>query len=575
MIILLTLMIQLSQASELTHIMDQYTEASKRVDAFMAPYYNVEENLSKFGDFPSPEFYKRKKQILVTALEKLNRLKHESLSADDKKNYDIFKEDIEVSLDQFNYPNEYFVFNQMDNRLHSYLDDSSKELTQFPFDSVKHYDDFIKRSEGFPIYVDNQIELLRKGVKAGITLNCPSAEGAVNTYQDGLEPVVEKNPFYRPITFMPENFSSEDKQRLTEEFKKMITDRIIPGFKKFDAFFKKSYLPHCRKGYGLKGLPNDKKWYASRILSNTNLNMSAEEIHKKGLSEVTRIGKEIEIIKNKFGFKGSLKSFLKSLISDKKYVFTSAKEMFDAFEVTKAHIAAKIPSYFSKKPKTDYKLVESSNPEDAAGSYFEPTENMPIGRFIVNTSNLHNVPVYEVTTLLMHEATPGHHFQLALQFEMKGELSEYRRKLFQSNAFVEGWALYSEYLGNEMGLFSDPMQKLGNLNDEMLRAVRLVVDTGIHNYGWSREKTIAYMDDHLAYGKKDISNEANRYSIWPGQALGYKIGQLKIIELRKMAEAKLGSKFDIKDFHRVVIGEGTLSLNILESRVNDWVKSKL
>ncbi|MCM0605003.1 MAG: DUF885 domain-containing protein [Xanthomonadaceae bacterium] len=575
MIILLSLMIQISQAETLTHIIDQYTENAKRVDAFMAPYYNVEENLSKFGDFPSPEFFKRKKELYVTALEKLNHLKKDTLSHDDRKTYDIFKEDMEVSLDQLSYPNEYLSFNQMDNRLHSYLDDSSKELTQFPFDSVKHYNDFIKRSEGFPAFVDNQIELFKKGVKAGITLNCPSAKATVNTYQDGLESNIEKNPFYRPVTFMPESFNTSDKEQLKADFKKMIIERIIPGFKKFDHFFKKSYLPHCRKSYGLKGLPHARKWYSSRILSNTNLHLTAEEIHKTGLREVARISKGIEEIKNKFGFKGNLKAFLKSLTSDDKYVFKSAKEMFEAFELTKSLIAAKVPQYFSKKPKTDYKLVETSNPEDAAGSYFEPTENIPMGRFIVNTKNLHNVPIYEVTTLLVHEATPGHHFQLALQFEMKSELSEYRRKLFGSNAFVEGWALYSEYLGNEMGLFNDPMQKLGNLNDEMLRAVRLVVDTGIHHYGWSREKTIAYMDEHLATGKKDISNEANRYSIWPGQALGYKIGQLKIIELRKMAESKLGSKFDIKDFHSVVIGEGTLSLNILELRVKDWVKSKL
>lgn len=573
--ILFILLTQLSQASELSRIVDEYTDASKRVDAFVAPYFNVEENLSKFGDYPSPEFFKRSKAIYETALEKLKKINKNELSSDDKKTYDIFKEDLEVSLDRFNYPNEYLAFNQMENRLHSYLDDSSKELTQFPFDSVKHYDDFIKRSEGFPAFVDNQIALFKKAVKAKITLNCPSAHATVNTYQDGLEKTVEKNPFYRPITFMPANFSSADRQRLSAEFKKMIIDRIIPGFQKFDRYFRKEYLPHCRQSYGIKGLPNSKKWYSSRILSNTNLNLSAEEIHKKGLSEVARISKELEIIKNKFGFKGNLRSFLKSLTSDKKYVFTSAQEMFGAFEKTKALIAEKVPLYFSKTPKTDYKLVETSNPEDAAGSYFEPTEITPYGRFVVNTKNLHNVPVYEVTTLLVHEATPGHHFQLALQYEMKSELSEYRRKLYQSNAFVEGWALYSEYLGNEMGLFTDPMQKLGNLNDEMLRAVRLVVDTGIHHYGWSREKTIAYMDEHLATGKKDISNEANRYSIWPGQALGYKIGQLKIIELRRMAESKLGPQFDIKDFHKVVIGEGTLSLNILESRVKDWVQSKL
>jgi uncharacterized protein (DUF885 family) len=181
------------------------------------------------------------------------------------------------------------------------------------------------------------------------------------------------------------------------------------------------------------------------------------------------------------------------------------------------------------------------------------------------------VPIYDVTTLLLHETVPGHHFQLALQFEMKDELSEYQRKLFSSNSFVEGWALYSEYLGNEMGMYKDPMQRLGNLNDEMLRAVRLVVDTGIHAYGWSREKAFEYMKENLASDPKDISNEVNRYSVWAGQALGYKIGQLKIIELRRLAEKELGPRFDIKEFHKTVIGSGTVSLPVLDTQVKDWI----
>jgi uncharacterized protein (DUF885 family) len=245
--------------------------------------------------------------------------------------------------------------------------------------------------------------------------------------------------------------------------------------------------------------------------------------------------------------------------------------MFNAFEKVKAETAERIPRYFSLVPKSDFKIVETSNPEDAAGRYDNPTENIPYGRFVANTINLRSVPVYGVTTLMLHETVPGHHFQLALQFEMKDKLSEYQRKVYSSNAFVEGWALYAEYLGREMGMYADPLQRLGNLNDELLRAVRLVVDTGIHAFGWTHDKTIAYMRDHLASDAKDIENEANRYSVWPGQALGYKIGQLKIIELRKLAEQELGPKFDIKEFHRVVIGNGTVSLTVLEQQVKDWI----
>jgi uncharacterized protein (DUF885 family) len=321
----------------------------------------------------------------------------------------------------------------------------------------------------------------------------------VNTYMDGLEPKIEKNPFYRPILFMPKTFSAADQERLKGEFKTMVKDRIIPGFKKFDHYFRTEYTPHCRKSFGLGALPNGKEWYKYEILASTNLTLSPKEIHEKGLQEVERIKKELSKVKDELGFKGTYKEFLISLTHDPRYFFTSAADMFAAFEKVKTETAKKIPEYFSLMPTHDFKIVETSNPEDAAGSYNEPTEL---------------VPIYDVTTLLLHETVPGHHFQLALQFEMKDELSEYQRKLFSSNSFVEGWALYSEYLGNEMGMYKDPMQRLGNLNDEMLRAVRLVVDTGIHAYGWSREKAFEYMKENLASDPKDISNEVNRYSVW-------------------------------------------------------------
>jgi uncharacterized protein (DUF885 family) len=562
------------ESDRLNAIITQYTEASKHVDPFAASYFNVEEDLSKFGDYPTPEFIEREKAIPKTALAKLASIHPDQLAPKDLRSYRIFKEDITVSVKGDEFPSEYLDFNQMGNRLHQYMDDSSESLTSFPFDSVKHYEDFVKRSEGFPAYIDHQIENLRTGVKKKITDSCVVAKATLNTYSDGLEPVTEKNPFYRPILFMPKTFPQADQDRLKSEFKSMVETRILPGFKKFDHYFRTEYTPHCRKSFGLGGLPNGANWYKYEILANTNLPLSPKEIHEKGLQEVARIHKELEKVKEELGFHGTYKEFLASLTHDPRYFFTSAADMFAAFEKVKAETAKKIPAYFSLIPTHDFKIVETSNPEDAAGSYNEPTELLPYGRFVANTKNLRSVPVYDVTTLLLHETVPGHHFQLALQFEMKDELSEYQRKLFNSTSFVEGWALYSEYLGNEMGMYKDPMQRLGNLNDEMLRAVRLVVDTGIHAYGWSREKAVQYMTDNLASDPKDISNEVNRYSVWAGQALGYKIGQLKIIELRRLAEKELGPLFDIKEFHKTVIGSGTVSLPVLETQVKDWIASK-
>jgi uncharacterized protein (DUF885 family) len=561
-----------SEHDKLLQIVNEYTEGAKRLDAFEAPIYNVEDQLSQFGDYPAPAFYDREKKLFETTIAKLKTVDAHALQGKDKVLYRLISEDMTVSLEGFKYPRELLDFNQMSNRLHSYIDDSSQDLTNFPFDSVKHYEDFYKRSEGFPAYVDAEIALLRRGIKEKVVLSCAVAERAPNSYKDGLETDVQKNPFYRPLTFMPKDFSDADRKRLTTEYTAMVKDRIIPGFQKFDHFYKTEYLPNCRKNaYGMGDLPNGKEWYKYEILNQTNLAMDPKAIHELGLKEVARISKEMEGIKKEMGFKGSLKDFLKSLTDDPKYFFTNQKDMFNAFLNVKTKTAAVVPQYFKLIPKNDFTIVETSNPEDASGSYSMPTDYVPHGKFVVNTKNLRSVPVYDVTTLMLHETVPGHHFQLALQFEEKDLLTEYQRKIFNSNSFVEGWALYCEYLGNEMGMYKDPIQRLGNRNDEMLRAVRLVVDTGIHAYGWSREKAIAYMTEHLASDPGDISNESNRYSVWPGQALGYKLGQLKIIELRKMAEKELGPKFDIRDFHSRVIGDGTLSLGVLEAQIKDWI----
>jgi uncharacterized protein (DUF885 family) len=561
-----------SDSAELDGIVSEYAESMKRADPYNAPIFDVEEDLDKFGDYPTQAYYDRVKRIYDTAIGKIARVQFAALTEKDKNTYRLFKEDVETGVKQFDFPqSKYVEFNQMGNRLQQYLDDSSQSLTSFPFDSVKHYDAFLKRSEGFPAYVDRQIEILRDGVAKKVVLSCVAARASMNTYKDGLEKDPEKNPFYRPINFMPKTFPEADQQRLKAAYRAMVEERILPGYQKFDEFFRKKYLPHCRSTYGIGSLPDGASWYRYEILSNTNLPLDPKDIHQLGLKEVERISGELEQVKKELGFKGPLREFLKSLTGNPRYFFTSSKDMFNAFEKVKAETAERIPRYFSLVPKSDFKIVETSNPEDAAGRYDNPTENIPYGRFVANTINLRSVPVYGVTTLMLHETVPGHHFQLALQFEMKDKLSEYQRKVYSSNAFVEGWALYAEYLGREMGMYADPLQRLGNLNDELLRAVRLVVDTGIHAFGWTHDKTIAYMRDHLASDAKDIENEANRYSVWPGQALGYKIGQLKIIELRKLAEQELGPKFDIKEFHRVVIGNGTVSLTVLEQQVKDWI----
>lgn len=562
------------ESKKLKTVIDEYTQAQKNLDPFLADYFSIEDKLDQFGDYPSEAYYKRSQAIVKNGLDKIKTVNPDKLSEAEKVEYRLFKNDMETSIRFFDFPIlKYLDFNQMGNRLNSYIDQATPSISSFPFDSVKHYDAFVKRSEGFPNYVDNQIAMLKKGIENKITQSCVVIERAANAYKAGLESNPEKNPFYAPTKVFPKSISKKEQARLREAFKSMITTRIVPGFKKFDAFFQGEYKEHCRKEYGTGAMPNAKAMYAYAIRSQTDTDMDAKQIHEIGEKEVARIESEMDEVQKQLGFKGNHQAFLHSLLKEDKFFFKDEKELVKGFERIRSEVKKAVPQYFSLIPRTDFKIVRSANPEDAAGVYHEPTDMTPMGRFVYNATQIRQIPKYEVATLLMHETVPGHHMQLALTYEMKDHLSEYRRKLCGSSAFVEGWALYSEYLGREMGIYKDPLLRLGNLNAELLRAVRLVVDTGIHAMGWSHDETVKYMKAHLATDLSDIEIEANRYSVWPGQALAYKIGQLKIIELRKRAEQELGSNFNVRDFHKAVIGSGTLSLPVLEQQVEAYIKS--
>jgi uncharacterized protein (DUF885 family) len=563
-----------AQVEALNKLVTSYTEQVKHLDAFAAPYFNVEEDLGKFGDYLSPELKAKQKALVVQTIKDLKKIDKTKLDESYQITYDLFKEDLDTVSGGFDFPYEAMSMDNKSTRLTDYLESSSPSLSNFPFTTVKQYEAYVSRAEGFSTYVDRQIKVLQVGLKKKVLLSCPIAEKVRGTYKDGLTKDVEKNPFYRPISMMPKEFSKSDKEKIQADFQKMVATNIIPSFEKFDAFFQKEYLPNCRKDFGYGTLPNGKKWYRYLVKLNTNTNKTPEEIHRTGLAEVARIKGEMVKIKEKMKFKGDFKAFLKFIVDDPNSYFKSSKEAIDGYNSVRKKIDAQIPKYFNLTPKADYKVVEAENGDAPAASYSQPTELKSYGRFVVNTINLKGNSILEMTSLSLHEAVPGHHFQLALAFELKDKITEYQRKIFNSNAFVEGWALYTEYLGREMGLFTDDKQYLGHLSSEMLRAVRLVIDTGIHSKGWSRQQSIDYMASNLASDIKDVESEVERYSVWPGQALGYKIGQLKIIELRKKAEKELRSQFDIKKFHDVVLGQGTLSLFVLEKRVNSWIQDQ-
>jgi uncharacterized protein (DUF885 family) len=556
------------EAKRFKKVLNQYAEGKRRLDPFYATYFNIEEDLGTFGDYLSPEFEVRERKLVVDTVVSLREIQPSKLNEKDQLVYALLKHEVELALRGLDLPLKFFSFDQMGNRIRAFLDDTSPELTSFPFDSIKHYEDFISRAKGFPAYIDRQIENLRAGAEAGYPLNCTIAKAATATYKEGLEANVEKNPFFRPVLNFPKSVSAGDQTRLRQAFKEVVGTAVLPALQKFDGFFRNDYMKSCRRTFGLMGVPRSAELYAFFMEMNTDLKLDPNKVHEIGLNEVARIRNEMKTAFSALGYDGAVEDSLKTVTKDPSSYFSNVQEMLTAYANYQPKVDVEVAKDFELIPKSKFVIVESENPEDAAASYRQPTELMPYGRFVINGKNLKATARFGIQTLYIHEAIPGHHFHLALQYEMKNHLTEYQRKMFFSNAFAEGWALYAERWAREVGLMNDPAQMIGSLSDEMLRAVRLVVDTGIHAKGWSRDQVMKYMAKNLPADARDIQIETDRYSVWPGQALGYKIGQLKILELRDKARKAAGAKFNLRDFHRVVLDSGTLSMPVLEDKMN-------
>jgi uncharacterized protein (DUF885 family) len=360
---------------------------------------------------------------------------------------------------------------------------------------------------------------------------------------------------------------------LQERGLKTLRERVLPALRKFHAFVKDTYVPGARRTLGMSELPDGEAWYAYSVAGSTTTSLTPREIHEIGLREVARIGDEMEALKKKAGFEGCLAEFGKFLREDPRFFYTSPEDLLAGYRDICKRADAELPRLFGKLPRMPYGV--KAVPEYAALSkptaYYEggSIEAGRPGYFVANTSKLDARPKWEMEALALHEAVPGHHLQIALAQE-RGEKHELLRERFYT-AYTEGWGLYAESLGTEMGLYKDPYSDFGRLTYEMWRAVRLVVDTGLHALGWTREQAIDYFRTHTAKTDHDIAVEVDRYLVWPGQALAYKIGQLKILELRRRAEKELGRNFDIRKFHDMILAEGALPLDVLEERVDEWI----
>jgi uncharacterized protein (DUF885 family) len=444
------------------------------------------------------------------------------------------------------------------------------------FKTVKNYDDFLGRINGYETWTNTAIANMRQGIKRGLIQPRILMERKLPQLEEMLVKDIKESLFYQPIKNLPAEFSSKDKERLTKEYEKAISEKIIPSYKKLYDFIKNEYLPHTLKADGISALPGGKARYAYLVKNYTTTNKTPDEIFQIGISEVKRIKAEMEKVKAEVGFRGELKAFFDDTRTNPKlFPFETDEQVLNAYRAIDQKMQPQLAKLFNIKPKTKFEIrqVEKFRAASAAAHYQggSPDGSRP-GIFYVPIVDAKKYNIVRMESLFLHEAIPGHHYQVSLTQEQES-LPKFRR-FGGFSAFAEGWGLYAESLGKELGLYTDPYQYLGRLEGEMHRAIRLVVDTGIHSKGWTREEAIKYMLDNNTISEQQATAEIERYMAIPGQALSYKIGELKIWELRHKAEKELGSKFDIKEFHNEVLKDGDLPLQVLDTKINEWIASK-
>ena len=505
-------------------------------------------------------------------LELIKSIDRTKLSPTDMISYDLYRRNAEFSVEGNQFPFELLQVNQMDGVQQSV----AQVITSTTFKTTKDYEDLIARLNAVPALLDQTIVLLEKGLEQKIT---PPQVTMRDVPQQVLNLIV-KDPatstMLEPFKEMSSLVPAADQARLRKAATDAFTQKVEPAYQKFHDFLATKYIPGCRTTIGTNKLPNGEKIYAYTTRQQTTTELTPAQIHQIGLDEVKRIRGEMDKVIASTGFKGDFHAFTKYLLTDPKFYYTDAESLLSGYRDIAKRIDPKLVEFFGILPRLPYGVrpVPAYSEKSQAGAYYEPG-SLKAGRpgyFFANTYDLPGRPKWGMETLTLHEAVPGHHFQIAIAQEME-ELPEFRKN-GGYNAFAEGWALYAESLGYEMGFFKDPYQNFGHLGDEMLRAVRLVVDTGLHSMDWSREKAIQYFEENTGNPPHDIEVEVDRYIVWPSQALGYKIGQLKIRELRTYAEKELGQKFDLRAFHDEVLKNGALPMSVLEAHLKEWVAKR-
>jgi uncharacterized protein (DUF885 family) len=492
------------------------------------------------------------------------------LSEADRLNHELFGRTYRQEIDAHAWGLQYLPITQRRG-----VQSAHQVAEVLPFATVRDYENWIARLDRVGAYVDGTIELMREGKSRGLVQPCIIMERIPAQIAKQVVDDPAQSLFYAPLARMPAAFPAADRQRLDAAARNAIVREVVPAYRRLQEFFDREYLPACRQSVGIWDTPGGEGWYQNRIRWFTTTELTADEIHAIGLREVERIRGDMRKVIERVGFKGTFEEFLAFLRTDPRFRYTNPDDLLNAYLAMSKKIDPLLPQYFGRLPRMPYGVrpIPAESAPDTTTAYYQPPsmDGRRAGYYYVNLYKPEERPTYEIPVLSIHEAVPGHHLQIALAQEL-GEQPKFRRN-FEATAFTEGWALYSESLGEEMGFYDDPYDKFGQLTYEMWRAVRLVVDTGIHHKRWTRQQAIDFFKANAAKTELDIVNEIDRYISWPGQALAYKIGELRIKELRARATEALGPKFDIRAFHDVVLGSGAIPLDVLEANVERWVKA--
>ena len=504
-------------------------------------------------------------------LARLKKIDRRKLSPKDQLNYDLFQKHYETATEEHAYHWYLAPLNQREG-----IQTADELADALRFETVKDYEDWIARLRSFPVYLDQTIALMREGIRERIVQPKIVMQRVPRQIDNQIVAAPEKSPFYKPFQNFAAPVPDADRKRLARAASEAIAADVIPAYRRLKDFFVGEYLPACFEQVGAWQLPNGDAMYAFFARKYTTTRLSPPQIHEIGLREVKRIRDEMQAVMDQVVFKGTRQEFFKFLRADSQFYYQSPEELLTAYRALTRRIDPNLVKIFGTLPRMPYgvePIPDKIAPDTTTAYYRQPAaDGSRAGTYFVNLYKPETRPKWEMMALSLHESVPGHHLQIALAYE-QGELPKFRR-FGEYTAFVEGWGLYAESLGEDMGLYDDPYSKFGQLTYEMWRAVRLVVDTGMHAMRWDRQKAIDFFLDNAAKSELDVVNEVDRYIAWPGQALAYKIGELKIKELRARAKQALGDKFDLREFHDVVLKHGAVPLDILERNVEEWVGRK-